>query len=328
MTGGLGFIGSNFIQRILKSQDDIRITNVDYEGIGSDRANVREVATNKRYRFVKGDIANKNFAQRVLKGADIVVNFAAHTHVDRSIANPSPFFESNCRGAFNLFNSANQNEVHKLVHISTDEVYGTIKTGSFTEDSPLAPSSPYSATKSSADLMASAWWKTYKTPVIVLRCTNNFGPRQHPEKFIPKAIIRGLSGKGIPLYGGGSQVRDWIYVEDFCNAIELSIDKGMIGEVYNVSSGYEFTNREVAQRLINILDDPSIQLINVEDRPGHDPRYSLDSHKVRESLGWKPLGTFDEVLLKTVQWYREHVSWWKHKATAKILSESPWKERW
>ncbi len=328
MTGGLGFIGSNFVQRILKSRDDIRITNVDYEGIGSDRANVREVARNKRYRFVKGDIANKNFTQRILKGVDIVVNFAAHTHVDRSIADPNPFFESNCRGAFNLFHSATKNGVRKFVHISTDEVYGTIETGAYDESSPLTPSSPYSATKASADLMASGWWKTYKTPIIVLRCTNNFGPRQHLEKFIPKAIIRGLSGKGIPLYGGGKQVRDWIYVEDFCGAIELAVDRGEMGEIYNVSSGNELTNREVAQRVINLLNDPRIKLIDVEDRPGHDSRYSLDSHRIRESLGWRPLQTFDEALVNTVQWYREHVSWWKRKATAKILSDSPWKERW
>jgi dTDP-glucose 4,6-dehydratase len=263
-----------------------------------------------------------------VKNANIVINFAAQTHVDRSISNPELFFESNARGAFNLFRAAQENKVDKVVHISTDEIYGSIESGSFDEESPPKPSSPYSATKASADMIAHAWNTTYKTPVVTLRCTNNFGPRQHPEKFIPKAIIRALSGKGIPLYGGGRQVRDWIYVEDFCTAIDLSIEKAVPGDVYNISAGNEMSNREIAQMILDQLGDASGKLLDVEDRPGHDFRYSLNSGKARRVLGWKVTHSMDEALGQTVKWYREHVTWWRSTATPKVLSETPWKEKW
>lgn len=256
------------------------------------------------------------------------MNLAAQTHVDRSISDPEHFFESNARGAFNLFRAAQEGRVNRVVHISTDEIYGSIESGSFDEESPLKPSSPYSATKASADLIARAWNTTYKLPVVILRCTNNFGPRQHPEKFIPKAIIRALNGRDIPLYGGGGQVRDWIYVEDFCAAIELAISKANPGEIYNISAGNEMSNREVAEKLVKQLDGARVKLVEVEDRPGHDYRYSLDSQKARRSLGWSPTRSFDEGLGITVKWYREHVSWWKPLATQKVLSDAPWKERW
>jgi len=218
--------------------------------------------------------------------------------------------------------------VSRVVHISTDEIYGSIESGSFDEESPLKPSSPYSATKASADLIARAWNTTYKLPVVILRCTNNFGPRQHPEKFIPKVIIRALNGRDIPLYGGGGQVRDWIYVDDFCVAIELAISKANPGEIYNISAGNEMSNREVAEKLVKQLDGARVKLVEVEDRPGHDYRYSLDSQKARRSLGWSPTRSFDEGLGMTVKWYREHVVWWKPFATEKVLSDAPWKERW
>src|SRR2546425_178272 len=288
VTGGLGFIGSNFIHHMIKSQRDFRITNVDFKGFGSNPANVRELKGSTRYRFVEGDIADYTFTRKVLKNARIVVNFAAQTHVDRSIANPAPFFESNTKGAFNLLRAAYERNVEKLVHISTDEIYGAIDSGSFDERSPANPSSPYSATKAAADLMARAWSVTYKLPVIVLRCTNNFGARQHPEKFIPKTIIRALIGKVIPLYGGGKQVRDWIYVDDFCSAIEQAIDRAEPGQVYNISAGNELSNKTVAERLVKQLGVTNVKLVDVEDRPGHDFRYSLNSEKARQSLGWKP----------------------------------------
>src|SRR5260370_34369260 len=231
---------------MIQSRQDLRITNIDFEGPGSNPANVEGLRRNPRYRFVKGDLADYTFTRKALKNADIVVNLAAQTHVDRSISNPEPFFESNARGAFNLFRAAQEEKVDKVVHISTDEIYGSIESGSFDEESPLKPSSPYSATKASADLIAQAWNTTYKLPVIILRCTNNFGPRQHPEKFIPKAIIRALKGKEIPLYGGGKQVRDWIYVDDFCHAIEQAIEQGLLRNVYNISAGHELSNRDVA----------------------------------------------------------------------------------
>jgi len=328
VTGGLGFIGSNFIQYIIRSQRGLRVTNVDCKGLGSNPANVAELRRNARYRYVKGDIADYAFVRRVLKGARIVVNFAAQTHVDRSIANPEPFFESNARGAFNLFRVAQERNVDKVVHISTDEIYGPIVSGSFDEKSPPNPSSPYSATKAAADMMALAWYMTYELPVTVLRCTNNFGPRQHPEKFIPKAIIRALNGKEIPLYGGGKQVRDWIYVDDFCTAIEGAIDRAIPGQIYNISAGNELSNKAVAERLVKQLGERAVKLVEVADRPGHDFRYSLNSEKARQSLGWKPNHSFNEGLAMTVKWYRENVSWWKPLATEKVLAATPWKERW
>jgi dTDP-glucose 4,6-dehydratase len=328
VTGGLGFIGSNFIHYIIRSQRDLTVTNVDCKGLGSNPANVAEFKGNARYRFVKGDLADYAFVRKVLKGARTVVNFAAQTHVDRSIANPEPFFESNAKGAFNLFRAAQERKVEMVVHISTDEIYGSIDSGSFDEKSPLNPSSPYSATKAAADLMARAWNTTYKLPVTVLRCTNNFGPRQHPEKFIPKAIIRALTGNEIPLYGGGRQVRDWIYVDDFCSAIARAIDRAIPGQVYNISAGNELSNKAVAERLLKQLGAPTVRLVDVADRPGHDFRYSLNSEKAQQSLGWKPSHSFDEGLAKTVKWYKENVSWWKPLATQKVLAPTPWKEQW
>ena len=328
ITGGLGFIGSNFIHQILKSHSDLRVTNVDFKGPGSNPANDRDLRRNARYQFVKGDIADYAFTRKILKNADTVVNFAAQTHVDRSIANPEPFFASNAKGAFNLFQAARDTKIEMLVHVSTDEVYGSADTGSFDEKNPLNPSSPYSATKAAADLLARAWNLTYKLPVTILRCTNNFGPRQHPEKFIPKAIIRALSGREIPLYGGGRQIRDWIYVEDFCNAIGHAIDHATPGEAYNISAGNELSNREVAERLLRLLGSPDVRSVDVEDRPAHDFRYSLNSEKARKSLDWKPAHTFDEALELTLRWYKDNGTWWRPLATQKVLSETPWKQRW
>ena len=328
MTGGLGFIGSNFIHHIMQSREDLVVTNVDAHLIGSNPANVQDLQGNAQYRSVKGDLADYSFVRKVLRNTDFVVNFAAQTHVDRSIAQPEPFFESNARGAFNLFQSAKENKVTKLVHISTDEVYGSIDSGSFSEESPLHPSSPYSATKAAADLMAQAWSMTYHLPVVTLRCTNNFGPRQHPEKFIPKIIIRAMRGLDIPLYGGGKQIRDWIYVTDFCNAIEMALERGVAGEAYNISAGNELTNRDVAERLLKQIDKTNAKIVQVDDRPGHDFRYSLDSKKAQETLGWKPSHSFEDGLALTIDWYRQNEPWWRSLATKKVLSETPWKEKW
>src|SRR6267143_2584966 len=328
VTGGLGFIGSNFIHHIIQSRKDVIVTNVDGQFMGSNPANVREVRGSIRYRFVKGDLADRSFVRRVLRKTDFVVNFAAQTHVDRSIAQPAPFFESNARGAFNLFESARENKITKLVHISTDEVYGSISSGSFSEESPLHPSSHYSATKAAADLMAQAWSMTYHLPIVTLRCTNNYGPRQHPEKFIPKMIIKALHGMDIPLYGGGRQIRDWIYVMDFCNAIQMALERAVAGEVCNSSAGNELTNRDVAERLLKQLGETKAKIIEVEDRPGHDFRYSLDSKKAQVTLGWRPDHSFEEGLALTIDWYRKNEPWWRSMATKKVLSETPWKERW
>jgi len=328
VTGGLGFIGSNFVHHIMESRQDLVVTNADAQFIGSNPANVKGLQGNSRYRFVKGDLADNSFVRKILKNTDFVINFAAQTHVDRSIAQPEPFFESNARGAFNLLQSARENKITKLVHISTDEVYGSIDSGSFSEESPLLPSSPYSATKAAADLMARAWGMTYHLPVVTLRCTNNFGPRQHPEKFIPKIIIRALHGMDIPLYGGGRQIRDWTYVMDFCKAIELALEKGVAGEVYNISAGNELANRDAAERLLKQLGEKMAKIVEVEDRPGHDFRYSLDSKKAQQTLGWKPGHSFEDGLALTIDWYRQNEPWWRSLATKKVLSQTPWKERW
>lgn len=326
VTGGLGFIGSNFLHHIIESRKDLTATNVDYEGIGSNHANVEDLKKYEQYQFVKADLADKKMATKVLKGADLVVNFAAETHVDRSIANPDAFFSSNAKGTFNLLESARQNRVKKIVHVSTDEVYGSTSSGSFDENSPLNPSSPYSSTKAAADLMARAWHTTFKLPVVVVRCTNNFGPYQHPEKLIPKSIIRALNGQEIPLYGGGGQVRDWIYVRDFCSGIEAALENGEPGEVYNFSAGNELPNREVIVRLLKHLGKSQVPIVSSEDRPGHDFRYSLSSEKASKKLGWKPNHTFDAALALTVKWYLGHESWWKSLASEKVLSATPWKE--
>jgi dTDP-glucose 4,6-dehydratase len=276
--------------------------------------------------LIKGDISNARTCQKISTNTDYIVNFAAETHVDRSIANPKPFLSSNLIGFYNVLEACRKVHVKKLVHISTDEVYGSISSGSFSEQSPLNPSSPYSASKAAADMLARAWYETYKVPVLIVRCTNNFGPYQHPEKFIPKAILRSLEKTKIPLYGGGGQIRDWTYVEDFCDGISRVMDKGAPGEVYNFSSGNEYTNRQVAERIIRHLKLPATSIIDVDDRPAHDFRYSISSVKTREQLGWQPRHSFDEALGRTVDWYVNNSSWWRPLASAKVLSATPWKE--
>jgi len=328
VTGGLGFIGSNFVRYVLGTRKKVELVNVDYMGPTSNPTNLNQLREGPRYKFVKGNIANPSLCRRVVRNADVVVNFAAETHVDRSIAGPNPFLESNVIGTFNLLDACRTISIKKIIHISTDEVYGSIDSGSFSEESPLNPSSPYSATKAAADMIAKAWYATYRVPVVILRCTNNFGPYQHPEKFIPKAIIRALKGKPIPLYGGGAQIRDWIHVEDFCIAIEHSLDKGEPGEVYNISAGNELTNREVAQMVLKKLGKPSSMIVETEDRPGHDFRYSLSSNKARRKLRWNPAKTTREALALTVDWYLANRKWWTGLASSKVLSGQPWKEKW
>jgi dTDP-glucose 4,6-dehydratase len=328
VTGGLGFIGSNFVRHFLSSRKKVEVLNVDYMGPASNPANLNSLRGNPRYKFVKGNIANPKLCRKVVSNADSIINFAAETHVDRSIAGPSPFFDSNVIGTFNLLDACRKSKIKKIVHISTDEVYGSIDSGSFNETSPLNPSSPYSATKAAGDMMAKAWHSTYKVPVVILRCTNNFGPYQHPEKFIPKTIIRALSNLPVPLYGGGRQVRDWIYVEDFCTAIEHSLDRGRPGEVYNISAGNELTNRDVAQTVLKQLGKTRSMLVETEDRPGHDFRYSLSSNKALRELHWKPGKTMREALALTVDWYLANTKWWHDLASSKVLSAQPWKEKW
>lgn len=329
VTGGLGFIGSNFIRFVLEKRNFAAVVNVDSISYGAVRQNLSDLAHLEGYHFVKGDIADKRLVAKFMQTADVVINFAAETHVDRSISNPGSFLGSNVHGTFTLLETARRSNITKFIHISTDEVYGSASSNStFKETDRLQTSSPYSASKAAADMFVESYHKTYGLPTVTLRCTNNFGPRQFPEKFIPKAIISALLRRKIPLYGDGMQVRDWVYVLDFCRAIELAIQKGETGTVYNVSAGNELPNLEIARRVLKILRKPPDLIQFVEDRPGHDFRYSLDSTRIRDRLGWQPEHNFSEALEETVAWYVNHESWWKPLLSRKILSPTPWKEKW
>lgn len=329
VTGGLGFIGSNFIRCALNKYEDVKVVNIDNLSYGSNPANLRDLEGDKRYCFIKGEITNHKLISKLVKDVDAVINFAAETHVDRSIADPHPFLRSNVIGAFTVLEALRKISGNiRLIHVGTDEVYGDITHGSFKEDDRLKPSSPYAASKAAADMLILAYRRTYKLDAIITRCTNNFGPYQFPEKLIPKTIIRASMNLHIPLYGVGKSVRDWIYVLDHCEAIDLILRKGELGEIYNISSGNELTNIEVVKRIFEIMDKPEDLITFVEDRPGHDIRYSLDSSKIRSELGWKPKCDFREALNKTVRWYHESEWWWKPLATEEVLHPTPWKLKW
>jgi dTDP-glucose 4,6-dehydratase len=327
VTGGLGFIGSNFVRLMLNKHDDIQITNVDKLSTGSNPENLKDIETDKRYTLVKGDIANKDLIKNLVKEADAIVNIAAETHVDRSIADPWIFLNSNTMGAVTLFETA-KNHDKRILHVSTDEVYGDILEGSFKETDRLNPSSPYSASKAAADLFAQAYHRTYNLDIVTVRCTNNYGPYQFPEKLIPKTIIRLLLNLTIPIYGKGTNIRDWIYVQDFCEAIDIALTKGKSGEIYNVSAGNELTNLTIAKTILKLMDKPENAINFVEDRPGHDLRYSLDSSKIRNELKWKPKYNFNEAIKTTIDWYKNNEKWWKPLATEQILHPTPWKLKW
>ncbi len=329
VTGGLGFIGSNFVRYILKNYSDIEVINVDAMKYGANPNNLRDVESDERYSFVKGDIADYELMFKLVKDVDVVVNFAAETHVDRSISNPESFLQSNVVGVFTILEALRKNNPDaKLVHISTDEVYGDIIKGSFKEDDRLKPSSPYSASKAAADMFVLAYVRTYGLHAMITRCTNNYGPYQFPEKLIPKTIIRASMNLKIPIYGTGKNVRDWIYVLDHCEAVDLVMREGERGEIYNISSGEEKTNLEVVKTILNIMGKDESLIEFVEDRPGHDLRYSLDSSKIREELGWKPKHSFEEGIRETVKWYLENEWWWKPLADERTLHPTPWKLKW
>ena len=329
VTGGLGFIGSNYILHAIKNSSLGRITNIDSLSYGSNPNNLREVEKAPNYKFVKADLADSSIIMSEVADADVVIHFAAESHVDRSISNPGKFLESNVIGTFNLLEAARHSKVRKFIHISTDEVYGSAPSGeAFRENSPLNPSSPYSASKAAAEMLALAYHKTYGLPIVILRCTNNFGPRQFPEKLIPKTIIRALLGLRVPVYGNGQQIRDWTHVQDFCNAIDLALLKGVSGNIYNVSTGNEVFNLEIVTRILKILGKSSNLIEFVDDRPGHDFRYSLDSTRIRKDLAWKPEQPLSTALKSTVEWYVQNRNWWEPLLDEKVLSPTPWKEKW
>ena len=325
VTGGLGFIGSNFVRWMIEEAganvDDIVV--VDALKYGSNENNLKGLD----YNFVKGDICSYELMAELVKKTDAIVNFAAETHVDRSISNPYAFIESNVIGSYTILEAMRKVSPDvRLVHVSTDEVYGDIEEGSFKEEDTLRPSSPYSASKAAADMFVLSYVRTYGLDAVITRCTNNYGPYQFPEKLIPKAILRAKMDLKIPIYGTGENVRDWIYVKDHCEAINLVLERGERGEIYNVAGGEERTNVEVVNDILDILGKKDL-IEFVEDRPGHDIRYSLDSSKI-QSLGWKPKRSFKEGLEETVEWYLENEWWWQPLVDKRVLHPTPWKLEW
>jgi len=312
VTGGVGFIGSNFIHYIRREHPDWEITNLDKLTYAGNPENLKDIQDQPTYHFVKGDIADRKQIDRLLsQGIDVIVNFAAESHVDRSILDASPFIETNVKGTQVLLEGAKKHGVQRFIQVSTDEVYGSTDSGCFTEESPLSPNSPYSASKAAADLLCRAYFKTHHLPAIITRCTNNFGPYQFPEKLIPLAITNALEDKPIPVYGDGLNIRDWIFVADHCRALDTVILKGKLGEIYNIGSGNEKTNLELIRKLLELLDKPQSLIQFVTDRPAHDRRYALDCARISTELGWKPAHSFDEALSATVDWYLKNESWWR-----------------
>jgi len=310
VTGGLGFIGSNFILFTIKNDSKIRITNVDACLTGSNPKNLNELKNSKNYRFVKANINNQKIINELVSKNDIIVNFAAESHVDRSISNPKPFIDSNINGTYVILEAIRKYD-KKLVQISTDEVYGSLEKNSADENFPLNPSSPYSSSKASADLLVKSYYITYGCNVKITRCTNNYGPRQFPEKLIPKVIINAMNDKSIPIYGNGKNIRDWLYVLDHCRAIQKVITKGKSGEIYNIAGKNEIDNNTIIKMILKSMNKPFSLMKYVKDRPGHDFRYSLDSTKIEKKLKWKPKFDFENGINETILWYINNKSWWK-----------------
>jgi len=308
VTGGAGFIGSNFVHYILGKYPDYEVIDLDALTYAGSLVNLEGLMDDPRHRFVQGRIEDGELVGELMEGVDVVINFAAESHVDRSILEPQVFIKTNVVGTQVLLDAALQYKVRLFCQISTDEVYGALELNStekFTEDSPLRPNSPYAASKTSADLLVRAYHRTYGLPVVISRCSNNYGPRQHPEKFIPTVILNALHDKPVPIYGDGLYVRDWIHVLDHCRAIDLIMNKGKVGEVYNIGPDNEWANIDLARRILQIMGKPEDLLQSVTDRPGHDRRYALGNDKLKRELDWKPSISFDHGLAETVRWYSE-----------------------
>ncbi|WP_138496205.1 dTDP-glucose 4,6-dehydratase [Paenibacillus pinistramenti] len=312
VTGGAGFIGSNFVLYMLKEHPEYEIVNVDALTYAGNLENLKSIEDNPKYTFVKADIQDTAAVDELFQqGIDVVVNFAAESHVDRSILDPGIFVKTNVLGTQVLLDAAKKYGVTKFVQVSTDEVYGSLgATGLFTEETPLAPNSPYSASKASGDLLVRAYHETFGLPVNITRCSNNYGPYQFPEKLIPLMISRALADEALPVYGDGMNIRDWLYVEDHCSAIDLVIHEGINGEVYNIGGNNERTNVEIVQTILKQLGKPESLIKFVQDRPGHDRRYGIDPTKTMSELGWKPKYTFETGIKETIQWYLDNKEWW------------------
>ena len=314
VTGGAGFIGSCFVRHILKKYNDYQVINLDALTYAGNIENLDDVKDNPNYRFIHGNICDKKLAKELIidEGVDAVINFAAESHVDRSITGPEIFIETNVQGTLNLLQAAKEAKTQRFLQVSTDEVYGTLgKDGYFYETTPLAPNSPYSASKASADMLVRAYYETYKMPVLNTRCSNNYGPYQYPEKLIPFFISQLLKGEKVPVYGDGINVRDWLYVYDHCSAIDTVLHKGKVGEVYNIGGHNEKTNMEITKIILEAMGKDESSIRYVEDRLGHDRRYAIDNHKIQSELGWEPSLTFEEGIKLTIDWYLNNQDWMK-----------------
>ncbi|OGZ39265.1 MAG: dTDP-glucose 4,6-dehydratase [Candidatus Portnoybacteria bacterium RIFCSPHIGHO2_12_FULL_40_11] len=319
ITGGAGFIGSNFIRHILNKYPGYKIINLDKLTYAGNLSNLRDIENNPRYGFVRGDICDRKLVNfLVSKRPDAILNFAAETHVDRSILAPQDFIKTDILGTHTLLEAAKKYRTDIFIQISTDEVYGSILNGSFVEESPLRPNSPYSASKAGADLMVRAYQKTFAVPTLITRSSNNFGPFQYPEKLIPLFITNLLEDKKVPVYGDGEQVRDWVYVLDNCSGIDYVLHNGQIGEIYNISGNTEKTNLDITKIILTHLGKNESYIEYVKDRPGHDRRYSLSFDKLY-NLGWRPRYDFSEAMAKTIQWYKENPDWWQKIKSGEYL---------
>jgi len=310
VTGGAGFIGSNFIRHLLAEYPDCQVVNLDKLTYAGNLENLAEVADNPGYRFIQGDICDPKIVEEAMADAEAVVNFAAETHVDRSLLSASAFIETDVVGTHVLLEAARKLKLRRYLQISTDEVYGSIEQGSFSEDSPLHPSSPYSASKAAADLLVLSYYHTFSLPIVIVRSSNNYGPNQYPEKLIPLFVTNAFDNLPLPIYGDGLNVRDWLYVTDNCEAIDLVLRRGKEGEIYNIAGGCEKTNLEITETILELAGRTKELIRWVKDRPGHDRRYSLSAAKIA-SLGWRPKHTLEEGLRMTVDWYRNNEAWWR-----------------
>lgn len=323
VTGGAGFIGSNFVRYMLEKYPNYKVVNYDLLTYAGNLENLKDVENHPNYTFVKGDINNRELVDYLVKTyeIDVIVNFAAESHVDRSISDPNIFVRTNVLGTQVLLDVAKANNIKKYVQISTDEVYGTLgETGYFTEETPLAPNSPYSASKAGGDLLVRAYHETYGLNVNITRCSNNYGPYHFPEKLIPLMITNALEGKELPIYGDGQNIRDWLHVKDHCAAIDLVIHKGRPGEVYNIGGHNERTNNEIVHLIVEKLGVSKDLIKYVADRPGHDRRYAIDPTKIMTELGWKPQYTFEKGIVETIQWYIDNQEWWKNIKSGEYMN--------
>lgn len=314
VTGGAGFIASNFVRHMLNKYEDYKIINLDLLTYAGNIHNLDDLKDNPNHVFVQGNITDRELVQSLVDEhkIDSIINFAAESHVDRSIINPGVFIETNVQGTLSLLDIAKGNNISKYVQVSTDEVYGSLgETGYFTEESPIAPNSPYSASKASADMLVRAYHETYGLNVNITRCSNNYGPYHFPEKLIPLMITNGMDGEDLPIYGDGKNIRDWLHVTDHCSAIDLVLHDGKPGEVYNVGGHNEKTNNEIVDIIVQDLNISREKIVYVDDRLGHDRRYAIDPQKIENELGWKPKYTFDKGIIETIEWYKNNEDWWR-----------------